>query len=84
MSTMVIKPFSSVHSSSYEHHAFHLDIYSIPNVSLYIYIDISFSDNISLQLVISNMYLEVKKYSKKKKKKKKKKLIYFRYIKLNH
>ena len=58
---MVIKPLNFVQSRSYETPTFYLGMYSIPKVSCYTYLGIPFSDDLSLQPVISNMQSKVRK-----------------------
>ena len=59
--TMVIKPLNFVQSRSYETPTFYLGMYSIPKVSCYTYLGIPFSDDLSLQPVITNIQSKVRK-----------------------
>jgi len=59
--TMVIKPLNFVQSRSYETPTFYLGMYSITKVSCYTYFGIPFSDDLSLQPVITNIQSKVRK-----------------------
>jgi len=59
--TMVIKPLSFVSYPGYEEPTFHLVMYSICKVSVCIYLGISFSNDLSLEPIITYMNTKVRK-----------------------
>jgi len=59
--TMIIKPLNFVSYPSYDEPTFHLGMYSIPKESMYIYLDIPFNNDLSLEPIITYMSTKVRK-----------------------
>ncbi len=59
--TMVIKPLNFRKTPDYEDPTFYFNMHSLPKVSCYTYLGIPFSDDLSLQPILSNMYTKVNK-----------------------
>jgi len=59
--TMVIKPLSFVSYPGYKEPTFHLGMYSIRKASVCIYLGISFSNDLSLEPIITYMNTKVRK-----------------------
>jgi len=58
---MIIKPLNFVSYPSYDEPTFHLGMYSIPKESMYIYLDIPFNNDLSLEPIITYMSTKVRK-----------------------
>lgn len=59
--TMVIKPLNYSIVPEKEDLTFYFSMHAIPKVSCYTYLGIPFSDDLSLQPILSNMYIKVNK-----------------------
>jgi len=59
--TMVIKPLNFISYLGYEEPTFHLGMYSIFKESVYIYLGIPFSNDLSLEPIITYMNTKVRK-----------------------
>ncbi len=59
--TMVIKPLKFHKTPEYEDPTFYFNMHSLPKVSCYTYLSIPFSDDLSLQPILSNMNKNVSK-----------------------
>jgi len=59
--TMVIKSLNFASYPGYEEPTFHLGMYSIPKASVYIYLDILFSNDLSFEPIITYMSTKVRK-----------------------
>lgn len=58
--TMVIKPYDYITPPNYREPVFHINMNPIPQVSCYTYLGIPFSNDLSLDIIIENMYTKTR------------------------